>query len=62
MKGVLLILAAYFVGNISYFIDHWLSVHSYKLQAINFPDDIFERTFLNENIRISINIKLNFVP
>ena len=28
----------------------------------HFPDDIFKRSFLNENVRISINISLNFVP
>ena len=28
----------------------------------HFPDDIFKRIFLNENVRISINISLNFVP
>ena len=28
----------------------------------HFPDDIFRRIFLNENVRISINITLKFVP
>ena len=28
----------------------------------HFPDDIFKRIFLNQNIRIPINISLEFVP
>ena len=28
----------------------------------HFPDDIFRCIFLNENIRIAINISLSFVP
>ena len=28
----------------------------------HFPDDTFKRIFMNENIRISINISLKFVP
>ena len=28
----------------------------------HFPDDMFKCIFLNENVRISINIPLKFVP
>ena len=28
----------------------------------HFPDDIFKRIFLNENVKFSINISLKFVP
>ena len=28
----------------------------------HFPGDIFKPIFLNENIQISINVSLNFVP
>ena len=28
----------------------------------HFPDDTFKRIFMNENVRISINISLKFVP
>ena len=30
--------------------------------AANLADDIFNRIFLNENVRISIKISLTFVP
>ena len=33
-----------------------------RLNRCPFADDIFKRIFLNENVRISINISLKFVP
>ena len=32
------------------------------LRQRHFPDDIFKCIFFNENVRISINISLKFVP
>ena len=33
-----------------------------RLNGHHFPDDIFKRIFLNQNVRIPINISLEFVP
>ena len=33
-----------------------------RQNGLNFPDDIFKRIFLNENVQISIKISLEFVP
>ena len=33
-----------------------------KQNGRHFPDDIFKRIFLNENVWISINFSLKFVP
>ena len=39
-------------------LTHWGS----RQKGRHFSDDIFKRIFLNENVRISVEIALNFVP
>ena len=36
--------------------------HEAETNSRNFPDDIFNSIFLNENVLISIRISLKFVP
>ena len=51
---------------LSRLISHWtnefLNTLRARLNGRHFPDDIFEWIFLNENVWISINISLKFVP
>ena len=46
--------------------DNWGSIRFNTLRprqnGHNFADDTFKRIFMNENVKISINISLNFVP
>ena len=43
---------------------HWQQLNTLKPRqnARHFPDNNFQRIFLNENVRISIQISLKFVP
>ena len=40
----------------------WLNTLRPRQDGRHFPDDIFKRIFLNHNVRIPINISLEFVP
>ena len=42
--------------------DHWVNTLRPRQNVRHFPDDIFKRIFLNQNVRIPINISLEFVP
>ena len=46
---------------LSNFILHFNTLRL-RQSGCHFPDDIFKCIFLNENVRISINIPLKFVP
>ena len=41
-----------------------LAINTFRLRqnGHHFPNDIFKRIFLNENVQILINISLEFVP
>ena len=45
-----------------YFVSHWVNTLRPRQDGRHFPDDIFKCIFLNENIWISINVSLKFVP
>ena len=40
----------------------WLTTLRPRQDGRHFPDDIFKHIFFNENVRISIQISLKFVP
>ena len=40
----------------------WINTLRPRQNGRNFPDDIFKRTFLNENVLIALEISLKFVP
>ena len=41
---------------------HWINTLRLRQNGRHFPDDIFKWIFLNENVWISIDISLKFVP
>ena len=43
-------------------LPQWVNTLRQRQNGCRFADDTFKRIFLNENVRISINISLKFVP
>ena len=48
--------------NASYVRNFWVNTLRPRPNGRRFADDTFKRIFLNENVRISIKVSLNFVP
>ena len=44
------------------FVHVYLLLYTLKQNGRHFPDDIFKSIFLNENVSISIEISLMFIP
>ena len=50
------------VDGLAIIIGPWINSWRSRQNGRHFPDDIFKCIFLNENIWISLNISLKFVP
>ena len=51
-----------FLGHVCITGPQWVNTLRSRQNGRHFPDDIFKWIFVNENVWISINISLNFVP